>query len=59
MRHEVEHRHIARVTDAGEDRQFELRTDSTERVFVETGEVGSGSAATNDSDAIKRRAYLH
>lgn len=52
MGDEVQDRDIAGVTDTGEDRQFELRTDGTELVVIKTGEVGGGTTAADDGYAI-------
>ncbi len=53
MRHQIEHGHIARMTDTGEDRQVELRTDGAELVVVEATQISRRSAASNDYNGIK------
>ncbi len=58
MRHQIEHGHIARMTDTGEDRQIELRTDGAELVVVEATQISRRSAASNDYNAIKARYFF-
>ena len=58
MRHQIEHGHIARMPDTGEDRQVELRTDGAELVVVEATQISRRSAASNDYNAIVRTLYL-
>ena len=53
MRHKIEDAHISCVTDATQDRQRELRTNGTERVAVETTQVGGCTAAADDDHGIE------
>ena len=57
MGDEVQDRYVAGVTDTGEDRQFELRTDGAELVVIEAGEVGGGTTASDDYDGVVRTAF--
>ena len=57
VRDEVENGDVACVTDTGEDRQFELRTDRTKRISVETTEIRRSSAAPDDGDAVERTGF--
>jgi hypothetical protein len=54
MSHEVEDRYVACVSDAGEDRELELRTDRAEGVVIEAGEVVGCTAASYDDDTVER-----
>ena len=51
--HEVDHRVVAFVADAGDDGQGELRAVGGEGVGVEAAEVGCGAAAADDDDGIE------
>ena len=57
VRDEVEDGDVACMTDTGEDRQFELRTDRTKRITVETTEIRRSSAASDDGDAVERTGF--
>ena len=52
VRDEVQDGDVARVPYTREDRQFVLRTNGTEGVVVETGEVGGGTSAADDYNGI-------
>ena len=53
VRHQIQDRYVAGVTDAGKYRQFALRTHGAEGVVVKTTEICCGSSASDDDHGIK------
>ena len=58
MRHQIQNRDIPRVTDAGQYRQLELRTNGAKLIIIETRQIRCGTSAPDEYNGIKRTLIL-